>query len=95
VKKHVLFAYLSQRKGKRAREYCKKVKSACKSNGITYKGCYGPPQDRYSYAIFMEDEKAKARSPNYDAFTPIFSESGAKPPQMGHVIMKYYVHIGF
>jgi hypothetical protein len=75
--------------------YCKKVKSACEKNGIKYKGCYGPPQDRYHYALFMENKKLDPRTPVYDSFTPIFSDSGGKPPQMGHVIMKYYVNIGF
>lgn len=75
-------------------EYCKKVKAACVKNGLTYKGCHGPPQDRYHYAIFIENEKVAPSTPEYDSFNPVFGESGGKPPQMGHLIFKYYVGMG-
>ena len=74
--------------------YCKKLKSVCENNDIAYKGCYGPPQDRYHYAIFMENTKNVAQSADYNAFNPVFRDSDGKPSQMGHVIMKYYVNRG-
>ncbi|MBD3206591.1 hypothetical protein GF319_09660 [Candidatus Bathyarchaeota archaeon] len=92
----MLHVYLFNWNGtnKELEDYCKKVKTACEKNGITYKGCYGPPQDPYNYVIYMENEKLSPREPVYDSFTPIWSESGGKPPQMGNIIMKYYVHTG-
>jgi hypothetical protein len=75
--------------------YCKKVESACDKAGVTYKGCYGPPQDHYHYAMFMENKKAEPMNPDYNKFNPVFAESGGKPPQMGHIVMKYYVNLGY
>ena len=42
----------------------------------------------------MENEKNVAQSADYNAFNPVFGESGAKVPQMGYFTMKYYVNMG-
>ncbi|TFH14062.1 hypothetical protein E4H04_10910 [Candidatus Bathyarchaeota archaeon] len=75
--------------------YCKKYKEACVKHGLNYKGCYAPPNDRYNWTIFVENAKTPASTADYNSFNPAWSEAGGKPPQMGHVIMKYYVSMGF
>ena len=74
--------------------YCNKLKKACEKEGLVYKGCYGPPQDRYHYAIFIENTKVPNSTPDYNSFNPVWMGSGMKPPQMGHIIFKYYVNMG-
>ena len=74
--------------------YLKNLKEVCGKHGITYRGCYGPPQDRYHYTIFLENTKLPPANPDYNSFNPVWMESGMKPPQMGHIVFKYYVNMG-
>lgn len=71
--------------------WVKKYKEACKKNGITFRGYYAPPQDRYHWVLMAE---YLSEIPDQTKLSAPFREVGFKPPQMGHMITKYYVPQG-